>query len=131
MEDTGKLILRLMTAGLILFHGVHKIFYGAAFIGGALAQLHLPAFVLYGVYVGEVVAPLFIIIGLWTRVASLVVVFNMVVAIGLEAYRNAFVIQRTGAWGLETEAFYLLGALVIFFIGAGRYGVTQGKGRLD
>ncbi len=69
--------------------------------------------------------------GLWARVASLVVVFNMVVAIGLEAYRNAFVIQRTGAWGLEAEAFYLLAALVIFFIGAGKYSVTQGKGRLD
>jgi putative oxidoreductase len=130
MEDTGKLILRLTMAGLILFHGIHKIFYGIAFMGGALQQFHLPAFIAYGVYVGEVVAPLFIIIGLWTRVASLVVVFNMVVAIALEAYRNAFVIQRTGAWGLETEAFYLLTALVIFFIGAGRYSVTQGKGQL-
>ena len=76
------------------------------------------------------VAPIFIIIGLWTRVASLVVVFNMVVAILLEAYRNAFVIQRTGAWGLESEAFYLLTALVIFFIGAGKYSVSHGKGQL-
>jgi putative oxidoreductase len=130
MDDTGKLILRLTTAGLILFHGIHKIFYGVAFMGGALAQFHLPAFIAYGVYIGEVVAPVFIIAGLWTRVASLVVVFNMVVAIVLEAYRNAFVIQRTGAWGLETEAFYLLTALVIFFIGAGKYSVTQGKGTL-
>jgi putative oxidoreductase len=130
MEDTGKLILRITTAGLILFHGISKIMHGVAFMGGALAQFHLPAFIAYGVYVGEVVAPLFIIIGLWTRVAALVVVFNMVMAIVLEAHRNAFVIQRTGAWGLETEAFYLLTALVIFFIGAGRYSITQGKGSL-
>lgn len=77
------------------------------------------------------VAPLFIIFGLWTRVASLVVVFNMIVAIVLEAHRNAFVIQRAGAWGLEAEAFYLLCALVVFFIGAGKYSVTQGKGALN
>ena len=125
MDDTGKLILHLTMAGLILFHGIHKIFNGVAFMGGALAQFHLPAFIAYGVYIGEVVAPLFIIIGLWTRVASLVVVFNMIVAIVLEAHRNAFVIQRTGAWGLETEAFYLLTALVIFFIGAGKFSVMQ------
>jgi putative oxidoreductase len=130
MEDIGKLILRITTAGLIMFHGISKIVHGVAFIGGALTQAHVPGFVAYGVYVGEVVAPLFIIIGLWTRVASLVVVFNMVVAILLEAYRNAFVIQRTGAWGLESEAFYLLTALVIFFIGAGKYSVSHGKGQL-
>jgi putative oxidoreductase len=130
MEDTGKLILRLTTAGLLLFHGIAKLIHGVPFIGQALASHGLPSFVAYGVYIGEVVAPLFIIVGLWTRVASLVVVFNMVVAILLEAYRNTFVIQRTGAWGLEAEAFYLLTALVIFFLGAGKYGIMRGSGRL-
>lgn len=130
MEDTGKLILRLTMAGLILFHGISKIMHGVPYMAGLLAQFHLPAFIAYGVYIGEVVAPLFIIIGLWTRVASLVVVFNMVMAIMLAAYRNTFVIQRTGAWGLESEAFYLLTALVIFFIGAGKFSVTRGKGTL-
>jgi putative oxidoreductase len=130
MEDTGKLILRVTMAGLILFHGISKIMRGVSFMGGALAEFHLPGFIAYGVYIGEVVAPIFIILGLWTRVASLVVVFNMIMAILLEAHRNAFVIQRTGAWGLETEAFYLLTALVIFFIGAGKYSVMREKGTL-
>ncbi|MGA2614781.1 MAG: DoxX family protein [Spirochaetia bacterium] len=130
MEDIGKLILRLTTAGLILFHGVSKIIHGIPMIQGAVTGFHMPAFVAYGVYVGEVVAPLFIIAGLWTRIASLVVVFNMIMAILLEAHRNAFVLQRTGAWGLEAEAFYLLTALVIFLIGAGKYSVMQEKGSL-
>ncbi len=127
MEDIGKLILRLTTAGLILFHGVSKIIHGVGFMTTGLAQYHLPGFVAYGVFLGEVVAPLFIIVGLWTRFASLVVVVNMVVAILLEAYRNAFVIQRTGAWGLEAEAFYLLTAVVIFLVGAGRYSVIPDR----
>jgi putative oxidoreductase len=130
MEDTGKLILRLTTAGLILFHGIAKLIHGVPFIGQALASHGLPSFIAYGVYIGEVVAPLFIIVGLWTRVAALVVVFNMVVAILLEASRNTFVIQRTGAWGLESEAFYLLTALVIFFLGAGKYSIMRGSGTL-
>ena len=129
MEDTGKLILRL-TTGLILFHGISKIFHGVGFMGAALAAFHLPTFVAYGVYVGEVLAPLFIILGLWTRIASLVVVFNMIMAVLLEAYRNAFVIQRTGAWGLEAEAFFFLTALVVFLIGAGKYRIGQGEGIL-
>jgi len=127
MEDTGKLILRLTTAGLILFHGISKIIHGITMIGGAVTAYHLPGFVAYGVYAGEVVAPLFIIAGAWTRIASLVVAFNMVMAILLEAHRNVFVIQRTGAWGLEAEAFYLLTALVIFFLGSGKYAVAPGK----
>jgi len=127
MEDVGKLVLRITMAGLILFHGIAKIMHGVSFIGGALASNHIPSFVAYGVYIGEVIAPLFVISGKWTRIASLVVVFNMIVAIALEAYRNTFVIQRTGAWALEAEAFYLLTALVIFFIGAGRFSVGRSR----
>lgn len=130
MEDTGKLILRLTTAGLILFHGVSKLIHGVGWMGGVLSEFHLPGFVAYGVYVGEVFAPLFIIFGAWTRIASLVVMFNMFMAVLLEAHRNTFVIQRTGAWGLESEAFYFLTALVIFLIGAGRYSVMKREGIL-
>jgi len=127
MEDLGKLILRLTTGGLILFHGINKIIHGIAFMGNALADFHLPAFIAYGVYLGEVVAPLFMIFGLWARFASLVVVFNMIMAILLEAHRNVFVIQRTGAWGLEAEAFFLLTAVVVFLVGAGRFSVMREK----
>lgn len=130
MEDTGKLILRLTMAGLILFHGISKIVNGLAFMSESLAEHHVPAFVGYGVYVGEVIAPLFIIVGLWTRISSLIVVFNMVMAVILEAHRNAFVIFDTGAWGLEAEAFYFLTALVVFLIGAGRYRIGRGEGIL-
>ena len=54
----------------------------------------------------------------------------MIVAIALVAYHNTFVLQQTGAWALESEAFYLLTAAVIFFIGAARYSVTKEKGVL-
>ncbi len=130
MEDTGKLILRLTVGGLILFHGISKIIHGIPF-GGALAAHHLPAFVGYGVYIGEVVAPIFIIMGVWTRLASLVVIINMIVAIVLVAHRNAFVLQRSGAWGMEAEAFFFLTALVVLLIGAGKYRFGRAGGILS
>jgi putative oxidoreductase len=131
VQDVGKLILRLMCAGLILFHGIAKLFHGVGFIEKGLAAWHLPAVIAYGVFIGEIVAPLFILLGLWTRVAAGVVMFNLIVAVALAAHRNAFVIQRTGAWGLEAEAFFFLSALVILLLGAGRYSVTRGQGSLD
>jgi putative oxidoreductase len=130
MEDTGKLILRLTTAGLLLFHGISKVIHGVAFLGGPLSTFHLPTFVAYGVYAGEVIAPLFIIFGAWTRIASLVVIFNMIMAVLLVSYRHVWAIQPTGGWGMETDAFYFLTALVIFLMGAGKYRITPGEGIL-
>ena len=130
MQDTGKLILRLTLAGLILFHGINKLIHGIAWMSGPLAAVHLPGFIAYGVYVGEVVAPIFLVIGLWTRVAALVVAFNMVMAISLEAWKLAPTINRGGGWGIELEAFYLLTAVVVFFLGPGRYALSRGEGRL-
>jgi putative oxidoreductase len=129
MEDIGKLVLRLTTAGLILFHGISKILHGVGFIEDPLVALHLPAFFAYGVFVGEVVAPVFLIAGLWTRAAALVIAFNLVVAVALDAYRFAFVIQDGGAWGLESEAFFFLTAIVLFLIGPGKYRIrTSSRG---
>jgi len=67
VEEVGKLILRLTTAGLILFHGIAKLIHGVSRIGDMLAASHIPSFVSYAVYLGEVVAPIFIII---PRIAS-------------------------------------------------------------
>ncbi len=131
MQDTGKLILRLTLGGLILFHGINKLIHGIGWMSGPLATIHLPFFIAYGVYIGEVVAPIFLIIGLWTRVAALVIAFNMVMAIGMEAWKLAATINRGGGWGIELEAFYLLTALAIFFLGAGGLSASRGQGALD
>jgi putative oxidoreductase len=130
MQDIGRLVARITVAALILFHGINKIIHGVGFIGTSLAALHLPSFIAYGVYIGEVIAPIFVILGLWTRVASLAIAFNMIMAVSLEAWRLAPTINRGGGWGLELEAFYFLIAVAVFFLGPGRYSVSRGKGRL-
>lgn len=131
-EDVGKVLLRVTVAVLLLFHGVAKIQNGIAWMAGMLQQYHIPAFVGYGVYVGEVVAPILLILGILTRPAALVIAFDMVMAI-LLAQRDKFFARNPqgGAWGVEIEMFFLLTAVAVFFLGSGRYAVSRGRGRWD
>jgi putative oxidoreductase len=125
--DIGRLILRVTLAALLLFHGIDKIVHGIAWMQRPLAALHLPFFVAYGVYVGEVVAPLLVLLGLGTRLAAGVIALNMVMALVLEAGRNILTIQPAGGWGIELEAFYMLVAVVVALVGPGRFALAPGK----
>ncbi len=53
-EDFGKFLLRLAVGGLMLFHGLHKLFDGVDGISNMLIAKGLPGFIAYGVLVGEV-----------------------------------------------------------------------------
>ncbi len=130
-DDAGKLLLRAVLAILLLFHGVSKLSGGIGFITGMLQGLGLPAFLGYGVYVGEVVAPLLILVGLYTRPAALVVAINMVVALLLAHTGQFFTLSDTGGWALELQGMYLGGALAVALLGAGRYSLGGINGRFN
>jgi len=131
-EDVGKLILRITVGGLMLFHGIHKLEHGVGPIEGMLGKEGLPGFIAYGVFIGEVVAPVLMIIGKWTRPAAAVFAFNMLVAI-LMAHRDHLFAtdSRTGALTIELELLYLLGAVAVALLGSGRHAVSRGVGRWD
>jgi putative oxidoreductase len=128
-EDLGKFLLRATLAVLILFHGVSKLIGGVAGITGMVAKIGLPPAFGYLVYVGEVIAPLLILFGIWTRPAALVLVINMVVAIVLAHTSQFFTLNNTGGWALELQGMFLISALTIALIGAGRYSVAGAGGR--
>jgi putative oxidoreductase len=130
-DDLGKLILRLTVGGLLLFHGVGKITGGVGWMAPMLAASHVPGFVAYGVYVGEVVAPILILLGVLTRPAALIVAFDLVMAIYLVRLNDVFALNEVGAPRVELELFYILASLAIFFLGGGRFGITKGKGAWD
>lgn len=131
-DDIGKLILRLMVAGLMIFHGIAKLKGGIGWMAGMLASHHLPFFVGYGVYVAEVVAPILLIVGVLTRPAAAIIAFDMFMAIVLVVQARLFAInERSGGLGGETELLYLLGSVAIVFLGSGRYAVSRGVGRWD
>ncbi len=109
----GALLLRTTLALLLLLHGWAKIRYGVGWIEGLLVQRGLPGFLAYAVYLGEVVAPLMLLVGFWVVPAAAVVVLNMVVALVLVHQGDWLALNRSGGWALELQAFYLASALVV------------------
>ncbi len=123
-EDLGRLLLRLLVGGLMLFHGLHKLIGGIDGIAGMLVSKGLPGFIAYGVLIGEVLCPILIILGVLTRPSALVLAFTMVVAWLLAGLGKTASLDATGAWAIESIVYYFIAALVIAFIGAGRYSVA-------
>jgi putative oxidoreductase len=130
-EDLGKLVLRLTLGVLLLFHGAHKILTGIGPIRDMIAAHHLPDFLAYFVYLGEVAAPVLVIIGLLTRIGGLLVVINMIVAVLLAQTAAVIGVDATGGYALEPQAFYLFGGLAIALLGAGRFSVGGADGVLN
>ncbi|EGN0894867.1 DoxX family protein [Escherichia coli] len=123
-HDTGLLLLRLTFGILMLFHGVAKIEHGVNWIVSILQAVGLPGFIAYGVYIGEVVAPVLIILGIFTRPAALIYALTLLVATLLVGAGKFFTLTEVGAWGLENEMLYFMGGIVIMLLGAGRYSVS-------
>lgn len=132
LEDLGKLILRLAVATLMLFHGIFKVRGGVGFIEGLLADAGVPTFVAYGVFVAEILAPVLLILGVFTRPAGLVIAFDMFMAIVLALRGQVGVVKEAGGgWGVELEMFFLLSGLAIACLGSGRFALSRGVGRWD
>jgi putative oxidoreductase len=122
-DNAGKLVVRLTLGILILFHGVAKILHpdSLGFISSGLAGWGLPEALAYGVYIGEVVAPLMLIAGVFSRWGGMLVVLNMLFAIGLSHMGDLFSLTDHGGYRLELQMFYLLGGLAVMLLGSGRY----------
>ena len=109
----GTILLRTTLALLMLLHGWAKITHGVGAIEGMLASHGLPRFLAYGVYLGEVVAPLLLLVGVWVVPAALVVAINMVVAVLLVHRGQVFSLNQVGGWSLELQALFFVGALAV------------------
>jgi putative oxidoreductase len=129
LADLGRLLLRTGLGALILLHGIAKLQTGVARISDSLVNVGFPGAVAYLVYVGEIVAPILLIVGLWTRPAALIVGINMVVAILLAHSGQILSLSRSGGWAIELQAIYLFAALAVALLGAGRFSVGGTHGR--
>ena len=124
-DATGKLVVRLTVGVLMLFHGVAKILHPGSleFIGNSLAGAGLPSFVAYGVYAGEIIAPLMVITGFHSRIGGLIIMVNMIFAIALAHMGDIFSLTQHGGWAIELQVFYLLGGLAVALLGSGRFAI--------
>ena len=125
VDDVGKLTVRLTLGVLILLHGVFKILHPAAlgFIGSRLADLGLPHAMAYLVYIGEVVAPVMLILGVYSRIGGLLVMVNMIFALVLAHATQLLSLGKTGGWAVELEGVYLLCGLAVLMLGSGKVAI--------
>ncbi|MBB3181527.1 MULTISPECIES: DoxX family protein [unclassified Variovorax] len=131
LEDAGKLLLRVAVAFLVLLHGIDKLSTGPGFVVTMLERAGLPGALGYLVYIGEVIAPVMMIIGLGTRAAAAVVSFNMLVAFALVHMGSLFSLTKQGGWALELQGLYLFGALAVMLLGAGSLSAGGKTGRFN
>jgi putative oxidoreductase len=122
-DSFGKFIFRLTLGGLMLFHGIPKVTNpnSIQWIAVKVTEMGLPDLLAYGVYVGEVLAPVMIIIGLFSRIGGLLIAVNMVFAILLVEMPHLTALNEFGAWALEVQGFYLFGGLALLFMGSGSF----------
>lgn len=130
-DDAGKLVIRVALGVLILLHGLFKIKSGVGGIAGMLSSHGLPGFLAYFVLVGEVVAPVLMIIGLSTRIAGWIIAINMVVAIGLAHMGSIASLTGQGGWALELQGMFLFASIAVALFGAGRFSVGGTAGRYN
>ena len=123
--EIGLLIIRITLGVLLSFHGFYKLFNGIGWREGLLSRAGLPFFIGYGVFIGEIIAPMLIIIGYRSRIAALAVVFNMLMAVLLVFREQLFTLKDAGGgWIIELEALFFACALALFFTGGGKYAVS-------
>jgi putative oxidoreductase len=121
-NDLALLLLRLGFGGFMLTHGIPKISmlsnpadFGDPIGVGATASLILAL-------IGEVVAPIFIIIGFKTKLATLPAIVTMTVA--------AFIVHASDDLGTKEHALlFSIAFVVIFLAGAGKFSIDGRNNR--
>jgi putative oxidoreductase len=125
MDDFGKLILRLTLGILVLLHGVAKIKSGVGFLTPMVHGIGLPPWVAYGVYVGEVLGPVMVILGVFARTGAFFIFANMVFAVVLMHRPDLLSMSKQGGYVLELQAMFLFSALALVFMTPGSYAMTK------
>ena len=123
LTDLGLLILRIGFAGMMLTHGIPKInllfespikFADPIGVGVTISLILA--------LIGEVVAPIFILVGFKTKLATIPAIITMFVA--------AFVVHAQDPIGIKEKALlYLVGFLAVLLMGAGKYAIDGTKKR--
>ena len=125
MEDIAKLILRLTLGLLILIHGISKLKGGIGFLTPMVQGIGLPPWVAYGVYFGEILGPIMVILGVFARVGAFLIFANMMFAVVLMHRSDLFKMGDQGGWALELQAMFVFTALALVLMSPGRYAMTK------
>ena len=125
-QDAARLILRLVLGICILLHGIAKIRHGVGGIEQMLVAHGLPGVLSWGALVGEVLAPLMLLVGWHARIGAALIAINMLFAIFLVHMGEVFATNaQSGGWAIELQGMFLFTAIALALLGPGRFSVNQ------
>ena len=116
------ILVRFIVGGVFLSEGVQKFLFPAALGVGRFTKIGLPAPHLLAPFVGfvEIGCGLLILLGLFTRLAAVPLIVDMLVAI---ATTKVPIFLKSGFWSMAHEArtdyAMLLGLIFFLMVGAG------------
>ena len=128
-DELGKLILRIAIGSMLILHGIGKLVHGIAPIERMVIAHGLPAMVAWGVFIGELVAPAMMILGIYARLGGLLAATNMTFAIMLAHQAQIFQLNSMWGWRIELQGLFLFGSLAVALLGAGRYSIAGKNSR--
>lgn len=124
-EDLGKFLLRVNLSFLLLFHGA-AFMRGTTHILANAASIGMPAWLAWPLAAfGEFVAPILVLLGIYSRVGAFFMAGFMIVALLLVHMGHFFGLQGD-AYRLEPQFFFLFSSLAVMFLGSGRWGLRIG-----
>lgn len=118
-------MLRVTLGSMVLLHGVFKLKHGIGFLTPMVQGIGLPPWASYGVYIGEILGPIMVILGLFGRTGAFLIFANMVFAVVLVHRPELFTLGKQGGYALELQAMYLFTALSLVLMSPGRYALTR------
>ncbi|MGP1580192.1 MAG: DoxX family protein [Wolinella sp.] len=124
-HDVASLLLRVFLGILMLLHGIHKIKHGITGVEKMIVGAGFPEFIAYGVYLGEVIAPVMLILGIYTRLSALVIAITSFVIIYVAHGANLLALGAYGGLKIEFPLLLLVSALALVFIGGGRWEIKR------
>ena len=126
-NDAGKLVLRLAVGILLLLHGMAKIQTPEIIdaMAPSLKAMQLPAQTAWFALIGELIAPLLLITGVFSRFAGVVIAVQMALVMLLGHFSSVATFLPLGGYALELQSLYLFAGVSIACLGSGIYALIQ------
>jgi len=126
--QSAIILVRFIVGTVFLFEGMQKFIFPAALGIGRFMKIGIPAPEVMAPFVGviEIVCGLMVLFGLYTRLAALPLVIDMLVAI---ATTKIPILMEKGFWAMAHEArvdwSMILGSVFLLIAGSGRWSLDE------